>query len=54
MYFGRSRAKVAVFWSSLGYVGVILGCGHDKKAVCLVVLGNVGVSFREEVRAAVS
>ena len=44
-YFGSSRAKVGMFWSGLGYVGVILGWGCDKRLCVWVVLGNVSVNL---------
>ena len=37
-HFGRARAKVALFWSGLVFVGVVLGCHVIKKDVFLVVL----------------
>ena len=37
---GGARAKMGQFWFVLGYIGVILGGGHDKSLCVWVLLGN--------------
>ena len=37
-----------MFWSGLGYIGVILGWGRDKKVVCLGGFGQSRCGFGPE------